>query len=601
MRRSLRTWLHGTVPWKTLLFNPDFSGLKQRIGEGAADGKRYFESLIEKQLLNNPHRALVIIEAEDDYLEKKEAELKKRLHEKEISLTKTEKEQLKKKNAELEKIQSEKESKEALESIPHLLRTDLKAEIVRVPSEFTVIGGAAGLSDVPCIYHPVFTNGISYAELAFPVDVLKPEDYPWLPFFARSVVSMGLPGMDYGEVSSLLARTAGGFYAMLESGSAAPPCGNPAQSFAGTVPSELLGRDWIVYRLKALDEKLGASLDLARRLITEADFSDLRRLHDLALEMKNDADSSLAPAGHNYASGRSGKFFSRSRAVDELWNGLCQIPFAHKLAAMEPEELKERMTALRDALVKSGLFLNITTSGEAVKGALKAAEKVSGFGGPENANPLCGKKESFFALMENKHAEVFSSPSLQVGFAAMSLPASPYCTREQAAELVFSHELSTGALWESIRMMGGAYGAFAHPDNLEGVFSFSTYRDPEPVRSLELFPGILKKRSQEGIDTDSLDKVIIGTYARITRPQSPIEKGFSEFMRQLYGINDDHRIANLKYLIELTAENTNAVARRLSDAAKSGEGSLCPVIIAGKKAAESAAKKLKADIQELPI
>jgi Zn-dependent M16 (insulinase) family peptidase len=405
--------------------------------------------------------------------------------------------------------------------------------------------------------------------------------------------------MDYGEVSSLLARTVGGFYAILESGSAAPQ--SAAGSSAETVPAEFLGRDWIIYRIKALDEKFASALDLARRLITEADFSDLRRLHDLALEMKNDSDSSLAPTGHSYASGRSGKFFSRSRAVDELWNGIGQIPFSHKLAAMDPEELKTRMTGLRNALAKGGLFCNITVSDEAVKGALKAAETMNRFGGPVNANPLCKKKESFFALMENKKAEVFASPSLQIGFAAMSLPASPYCTREQAAELAFSHELSTGALWESIRMMGGAYGAFAHPDNLEGVFSFSTYRDPEPVRSLELFPEILKKRSDESIDTDSLDKVIIGTYARITRPQSPIEKGFAEFMRRLYGINDDHRIANLKHLIDLEGEDTNAVARRLRDAAKSGETASCPVIITGKKAAESAAKKLKADIQELPV
>jgi Zn-dependent M16 (insulinase) family peptidase len=603
MRRALRTWLHGTPPWKSLLFNPGFSELKRRL-----DGKRFFESLIEKLLLNNPHRALVIIEAEDDYLEKKEAELKKQLNEKEKSLSKTEKDELKKKNAALEKIQSEKESQEALDSIPHLLRTDLKAEIVSVPALFTkpaAAGNSAGTLDVPCIYHPLFTNGISYAELAFPVDVLKPEDYPWLPFFARSVVSMGLPGMDYGEVSSLLARTVGGFYAMLETGSAAPQSVIAPQGAAGSlaenIPAEFLGRDWIIYRIKALDEKFASALDLARRLITEADFSDLRRLRDLALEMKNDADSSLAPTGHSYASGRSGKFFSRSRAVDELWNGIGQIPFSHKLAAMEPEELKARMTGLRDTLAKGGVFCNITASEEAVKGALKAAETMNSFGSPANANPLCGKKESFFALMENKKAEVFASPSLQIGFAAMSLPASPYCTREQAAELAFSHELSTGELWESIRMMRGAYGAFAHPDNLEGVFSFSTYRDPEPVRSLELFPEILKKRSEESIDADSLDKVIIGAYARITRPQSPIEKGFAEFLRRLYGINDDHRVANLKHLIALAEEDTNAVARRLCAAAKNGEAASCPVIIAGKKAAESAAKKFNTDIQELPI
>jgi Zn-dependent M16 (insulinase) family peptidase len=186
----------------------------------------------------------------------------------------------------------------------------------------------------------------------------------------------------------------------------------------------------------------------------------------------------------------------------------------------------------------------------------------------------------------------------------MSLPAASYGSPEQAAELVFSHELSTGALWESIRMMGGAYGAFAHPNSLEGVFSFSTYRDPDPIRSLGSFPAILEKRSSEGTNGDNLEKVIIGAFARETRPHSPQEKGFSEFLRRLYGINDDHRLSRLKWIAALTTEETNAAARRLADAARAAAGEppgTCPVIIAGSKTAERAAKKLGLEITELPV
>ena len=143
-------------------------------------------------------------------------------------------------------------------AIPHLSRQDLSPEIEKTPREFYDASG------VPVIAHPLFTNGISYADLVFPVDILEPADYPWLPFFARAVVSMGLPGTDYGEVSSLLARTAGGFHAMLQTGALVP-----GASAAATLPQGILdigGRDWIIYRLKALDEKIGPSLDLTLRL-----------------------------------------------------------------------------------------------------------------------------------------------------------------------------------------------------------------------------------------------------------------------------------------------------------------------------------------------
>ena len=610
MRRTLRGWLYGTKPWESLLFVPNFSGLKQRIMNLPETGSynRYFESLIEKYLLGNPHRALVIIECEEDYLQKKEEETALRLKEIAGLMIGDAIKNLSEKNAALEKIQNEKDTKKVMETIPHLGRGDLVPEIITVPTEFTVSGNSQ--SGPLCMMHPLFTNGVSYVDLAFPADVLEPEDYSWLPFFARSVVSMGLPGMDYGEVSSLLARTAGGFFALLETGSAAPQSGNPADNNNladnGFITADLAARDWIIYRIKALDEKIDDALNLARRLITEADFSDLRRLRDLAVEMKNDCDSSLAPAGHIYASGRSSKFFSRSRAVDELWNGLDQIPFSHSLAAMDMALLAERMVKIRNSLVSGGLIINITASGDAMKNALKAAECFSGFGNPRNANPLCRKKENFINLLQagrlpqadrSPKAEVFASASMQIGFAAMSLNSAPYGSPEQAAELVFSHELSTGALWESIRMMGGAYGAFAQPNNLEGVFAFSTYRDPDPVRSLELFSEILARRGREGIEKETLEKVIIGAYSKETRPLSPMEKGFSEFIRRLYGINDHHRLTRLKNIIALTAEDTNAAAQRLADAAAGGSR----VIIAGKAIAAKAAKKMKTVVRDLPV
>ncbi|MDR1143128.1 MAG: insulinase family protein [Spirochaetaceae bacterium] len=605
MRRTLRGWLYGQRPWEALLFVPEFAKLKERLNFGK-DGAytRCFESLIEKYLLNNPHHALIAIEGKADYLPQKEAERSRGLAEKARSLSKTEKKLLAEKAAKLEKIQGEGESRAALETIPHLSRHDLVPEIEQVPSELTFLSAA----DIPCMVHPLFTNGISYADLAFPVDVLPPEDYPWLPFFARAVVSVGLPGMDYGEVSGLLARTAGGFYALLETGSVAPdpagpsPSGLPESADPAELPASLKARDWIIYRIKALDEKFGSSLDLAKRLIAEADFSDLRRLRDLAVEMKNDNDSSLAASGHSYASGRSGKFFSRSRAIDELWNGLDQIPFAHTLASMDMGELRDRMLSIRNALLKAGLAVNITASPEALAGARRGAEIFGGLGAPRPPHPLGREKERFFSLLSQNPdpvPEVYASPSLQIGFAAMSLPAVPYGSPEQAAELALSHELSTGALWESIRMMGGAYGAFAHPDNLEGVFSLATYRDPDPLRSLGAFPPILKKRGSETIDEDSLEKIIIGAFARETRPRTPADKGFSEFLRRLYGIRQSHRLSRLTALVGLKAEETGAAARRLAGAAE--QTAATKVVITGPGQAEKAAKKLGTAVKTLPV
>ena len=125
MRRSLRTWMHGCKPWESLLVQPSIDKIKENL---SAD-KTYFESLIKKYFLDNPHRALVIIEPKEDFLQKQEERLALMLAEKEKKLSDGERRQIKEKSKTLEKIQSETDSPQALATIPHLSRNDLSPEI----------------------------------------------------------------------------------------------------------------------------------------------------------------------------------------------------------------------------------------------------------------------------------------------------------------------------------------------------------------------------------------------------------------------------------------------------------------------------------------
>lgn len=592
LQRSLRAWLHGGKPWDRLLFIPAFTTLKQHL----AEEPRYFEALIQKYFLDNPHRALIAVKPEADFLEKQEAKLAKRLTQTVAALGEKEKQLIREKAAALERIQGTGESPEVLARIPHLSRKDLSPEIERVPRQ---ILDAAG---IPVLVHDLFTNGITYVDLAFPLDILAPRDYPWLPFFSKAIVSLGLPGMDYGEVSSLLARTVGGFYGLLETGSPVPGMSRTAALPSGIL--DITGRDWLVYRLKASDEKIAPSLDLALRLITEADFTDPRRIRDLVLEMKNELDANLAPDGHSYAACRGARYVSRSRGIDEIWNGLSQIEFIHRVAALDTEEISRTLIGIRDTLIsKAGLIINLTGSGETLSSSLQSiGERFGRFGSPRSRNPLSTDRESFFPLLGDpvsspERHEVFVSPSLQIGFAGMILPSAPFGSPEQAVEAVLAHQLSTGALWEDIRMKGGAYGAFAYPDNLERAFSLSTYRDPNPLRSLDAFSALLEDMACRPGDEEFLEKAVIGTYSKETRPRTAAENGISDFLRFLYGIADRHRAQKLGKIIAVSGDEITGVARRL--AGHTAEASA--VILAGPGIAEKAAVKLGLTAKALPV
>jgi len=573
MRRSLRTWLHGCKPWESLLLDP----LMAKIKDNLAQDKRYFENLIKKYFLDNQHRALVIIEPKEDFLPKQEEQFAAALAQKEKTMSAEERKDILEKNKILEKIQNEPDSPEALASIPHLERADLSADADIIHRRHEDLNG------VPALYHDLYTNGITYIDLAFPVDVMSPEDYLWLPFFTRAIVSVGLPGMDYGEVSSLLARTVGGFIALLHTGTSMDKT---------SVKPDLLGRDWMIFRLKCLDEKIPQSLDLALRLINEADFKDHRRLNDLVMEMKNEIDSGLAPMGHMHAAGRSGRFSSRPKRNEEIWNGLSQIEFVHRLAETGTAEIAAKLENLRAKILCSGLIANVT-SDTLDKAGAQIAQRFSSFGAPV---PKGKNIDTVNDSADGQKPEVFASPSLQVGFAGYSLNAAPFDTKEQLAEAVLAHQFSTGILWETIRMKGGAYGAVVNSDSVENCISFATYRDPNPMRSLESISEILKDSSYGKCDEDYLVKSIIGCYAKETRPRTSSENGLVDFYRYLYGIEDSYRKRKLGHLISVTTQDIAAAFDSISARKPIGT-----VVIAGTKTAEQAAKALDVDVKVLPV
>ena len=178
----------------------------------------------------------------------------------------------------------------------------------------------------------------------------------------------------------------------------------------------------------------------------------------------------------------------------------------------------------------------------------------------------------------------------------MVFQAAAFDTVPQVAETVLAHQLSTGALWEDIRMKGGAYGAYASSDSLERCFSLATYRDPNPLRSLESISAILTSNAADFIAQDDLEKMIIGCYSRETRPQSPSEKDLTDFFRFLSCIDNDYRKRRLQRLIAISENDISAALENLAHQSPAGT-----VIITGMKDAEQAAKALGTEVQELPV
>ncbi|HHU35963.1 MAG TPA: hypothetical protein GXZ47_01905 [Treponema sp.] len=569
MRRSLRGWIHGLGPECTLRYIPAFETVKERLEKDP----EYITGLIKKWFLDNTHRVLVTIYPDPDYELRVDEQLK--IIVEKATRTEDDKKRLKLEKQALLQQQQKLSTPEELSLIPHLARSDLPLLTEPIPSDI------GSINSVPLIQHEQPTNGIAYVDIAFPVDTLSPEEYLLLPLFSTVLTSTGFDGVSWVEASAQSARCTGGLGTMLFTCSSVPDYTPPK-----VLGNGVAGRDYLIIRLKMLETLIEPAIDLTFRFIENADFTDIDRLNDLLAEYRNDLEASIAPAGNHYALSLASALTGRSKAVDELWSGITQLKYVRTLYKTSREKaglrtISDRLVSIREKIHSSGMLVSLTGTESILTQVQKALlPHVSRFSAPSVKKATSA--EELFSLIIDGVAEserLLVEATLQVGFAATVQPSSRLGEPDHPVEIVLGHLLASGPLWERIRMTGGAYGAFCYPDALEGLFIFSSYRDPSPLASIDVYYTALSEAAKTPLDTPSLEKIIIGCYSREVQPRSPSDKGFISFVRLLYGITDALRTEKIEGLLSVTPEDLMRTATALLE--RLNQSRHC--IFAGKK------------------
>ncbi|HUX39545.1 MAG TPA: insulinase family protein [Rectinemataceae bacterium] len=562
--RSLRGWLHGSGPEATL----SFVRVLERAQAAMEADPRWLEGLARKWLLENPHRTTVTVRPEEGLFEQRKTEEERALAEKEASFDAAAKDAIRDAQARLAALQELPDPAEKLALLPMLRVEDLPRDVERIVREKSEVAG------VPISLKPVFTNGIVYLELAFPLDGLPRETQVWMPMLSRFIAGAGLPEMGWAEVAEELALSAGNFGASLDAGSLAVDTGpGPGRGKRGD------SRAFVFIRLKALSDRFPRALELALRLLSEADSTDTGRVGDLLAELGNDIVSAIVPAGNSFAVARANASFGESLAIEDLWRGTSQVLFVKGLrAAKDIGGLASSLAALRSGIfVREGLRASLSADPELLEAATAAL-----------AAQL--PRLPFGAVASWPTSPAFDPPwrheawsiSAQVGYAAAACPSTRFGEKDFAATSVLMHHLTRGALWDELRVRRGAYGASAWLESLEGVACFSTYRDPSPAQSIGWFREALFAAAS-GSGMDSAMESVIGASGRDLKPLLPEERSAVDFRREIFGITDELRQEKRDGMLACTRADLEAAAGRL---AASMEG-LSSVLISGEKDIQS--------------
>jgi Predicted Zn-dependent peptidases, insulinase-like len=570
--RAARGWLHGAGPEATLSFEKPLAELKARM----AKEPRYLEELALDYIARSKHRSTVTVYPQAGLLESKRDERARSLAAAAARMSEGEKAALREKAAALEAAMERPDAPEEIAKLPKLRRRDLRREIEKIDHESATAAGSEVL------VHPLFTNGIVYLDLAFPLEALSRAELVWLPLLSRFVIGAGLPGERYDSVSSRLARSAGAFSAMLESGTPVGVPGTPkgVHETAG-VPGARRAASYAIFRLKALSGRFPDALDIVTRLLVEADYGDFKRLEDLCAELRNDVISALVPAGNAFAQTRAASGFGEASAIEDLWRGTSQVEFLLGLKDAKGEDLSAALSAIAAKIFgRAALRINVTAEKESLPAVLAALDSCLSRipASPTSRPAIADASATDYAPAKGAESYTISS---QVGFAAAACPSSRIGSPEFGYETVLAHLVSTGPLWEELRVKRGAYGASAWTDGLEGLACFSSYRDPRPVDSLSFFGealAALGSRFAEGGEAAEaeIEEAAIGALGHEQKPLMPEERGFVDFRRHLYGIGDDARQAKRDAMLGASAKDLAAAAKRLAAAY---EASAVPVLI----------------------
>ena len=561
LERVLKMWNYGSNPSDGLKYRETFDIIKKN----AQNDIQYVQKLIKKYFLDNPEYTLLCVSSDSSFKENRINLEKSILNQKLKNLSKQELlSDLKK----MHDYQSKKETEEELSVIGFIPPSKLDRNIRIIGHELKFFENSKN-QKIAYIKFPQNTNGISYNFVAYPLDYLDLSDYEFLNFYSYCVTESGFKNRNWADCAEDAALVTGGI------GTKFIPCDKLCTENALKFDKQnenlnLTGRDWIFFSLKNLSEKTKEAMDVFSDYFTSVDFSDEKRIKVLLDEYFTSYKSSLNSQGSYYMQRRAKKTSSHQGAFNEITHGISQFYSVLKFLKMDIHDIQERLLKIHKTILSSGCVIFSIADSDSSK---VFEENLSDFINKAELTPLLKKNEidedSFKSLTllegesySDSSREIFTL-NTQVGYLSSGYPVSPMCTKENAAEVILAKYLSGSLLWEKIRTKGGAYGASASTQGINDGFFCTTYRDPNPEKSLKIFSECFKIASKEKLSCEDLSRFVTGNYGEAHQPHSPYSDGWIGIWRFLSSITDEDRKLQNCLELDVSSEDIQKAAERL--------------------------------------
>lgn len=495
------SWLYDEKkPFIHMQAIPTFAFLKEQIGT------RYFEDLIQKWILDNPHGSMVIVKPERGRTARMDRELDEKLQTYKAGLSPDEVEKLARDTAELIVYQESEDAREDMEKIPVLGREDISREIAPICNEERVCGG------IPMVYHNVETNGIGYVTLLFDLSGVPEEKLPYVGMLQAVLGIIDTTHYEYGELFNEINVHTGGIGTSLE----LYPDVTKVKEKEFRATFEMKG--------KALYPKMDVLFKMMREILTESKLEDEKRLKEILSMLKSRLQMSFLSSGHTTAALRALSYSSPLSKFKDDTDGIGYYEAVKEIEEHFEEKKEELISNLKELAARIFRADNLMISYTAAPEGLDAVEKemetfknglFERTDGDEQENRCilhCVKRNEGFKT-SSKVQYVARTGNFIDGGAAYS-----------GALHILKVILSYDYLWQNIRVKGGAYGCMCNFNRIGEGYLIS-YRDPNLEKTIDVYEKVTEYLRNFEADDRDMNKYIIGTISNIDRPMNPSAKG----------------------------------------------------------------------------
>ncbi len=526
----LDTWLYNGDPLKHLEHDELFKTLRKWTEENQ------FEQLLKEIFFRGEHEAVLTMLPSRTLGEEKLHREEERLAVLQANMTGDELETLRTDFARLRERQAAQDTEEQLACLPRLSLDEVSDTPENLNAEVLDMDGTTVL-----LNHDD-TVGIVYANLYFAIPDLTMEELSLAAFMTGLMGDVPTENYSVNELYNAVD-------------------GKIGRLTVGTIVYSQEDKEnsvtpYINVTVAGLKHQIADMLALTDEIVNRSRFTDTGAIFNLLRQERINMEQSMMASGNSVAAMRSGASLSGEMAVTEQMRGISMLRILQKLEQeyeVKGVEFCDRLQALAQRVFTRE---RMTISLCGVENIALAEKFRSLF-----RSGAIGERITY--LPREKKNEGYTIPA-GVAYTALSVPR----TTRRYSQRVASQFLTYDYLWQTVRVMGGAYGTGAAIRAYSTVFT--SYRDPSPAASLKAFADVPAQLRAYAENADSLDKYILSTIALAEPLLTPRTRTVLAATLYFTGKTHEDRCKGRKEVLATGPEDFRSYADLLEEALHNG-------------------------------